>query len=309
MVRLRPMTDATHRAKPSLVRRIIAFPVTLLLIEITVVGVAASGYTIVVRALLGKSDGALNFAGGLMLAVLIVALFIAMRRWLERSENREFAFAASGRELASGVAIGFVLFSAATGIVAALGGFEVLGLRGIGQIWPTLTIAVTSGVFEETLFRGVLFRHIETMLGSWAALALTSALFGAAHLTNPGATPFAAFAVAMEAGILLGAAYLLTRRLWLAIGIHAAWNFTQGWVFSIPISGGSAPLGLLITRRVGPDWLTGGDFGLEASVIALVVATGAGLAMLMLAVRRGQILPPMWVRTRAARIEPSAVFE
>ena len=103
----------------------------------------------------------------------------------------------------------------------------------------------------------------------------------------------------IEAGILLGAAYLLTRRLWLAVGIHAAWNFTQGWVFSVPVSGGNAPLGLLITRRIGPDWLTGGDFGLEASVVAMVVATITGAAMLVLAVRKGRIQPPMWRRGRA----------
>ena len=161
-------------------------------------------------------------------------------------------------------------------------------------------MAITSGLFEETLFRGVLFRHIEAMLGSWAALAVTSALFGAAHLGNPGASLFAAFAIAVEAGILLGAAYLLTRRLWLAVGIHAAWNFTQGWVFSIPVSGGDAPLGLLITRREGADWLTGGAFGLEASVVAMLAATLMGLILLRLAIRRGEVRPPMWAATRRA---------
>ena len=169
-----------------------------------------------------------------------------------------------------------------------------------------LAMAVTSGTIEEIMFRGILLRHLETMLGTWAALAITSLLFGAAHLGNPDATLFAAFAIAMEAGILLGAAYLVTRRLWLAVGIHAAWNFTQGWVFSIPVSGHAAPLGLLITRRVGPDWLTGGDFGLEASAVALVVATGAGLLLLHRAVRRGDIHPPMWRQSSAAQPAPSA---
>ena len=101
-------------------------------------------------------------------------------------------------------------------------------------------------------------------------------------------------AIAVEAGILLGAAYMLTRRLWLAIGIHATWNFTQGWVFSVPVSGGEAPLGLLITRRAGPEWLTGGAFGLEASVVAMVVATLAGLVLLLMAIRGGQLRPAPW---------------
>jgi hypothetical protein len=89
---------------------------------------------------------------------------------------------------------------------------------------------------------------------------------------------------------------MLTRRLWLAIGIHAAWNFTQGWVFSAPVSGGEAPLGLLITRREGPDWLTGGDFGLEASVVAMIVATIAGVLMLRRAIQNGELRQPMWAR-------------
>ena len=92
---------------------------------------------------------------------------------------------------------------------------------------------------EEILFRGVLFRWIEEFGGSWAALLITSIFFGAAHLFNPNASPIAAFGIALEAGLLLGAAYMLTRSLWLPIGIHAAWNFTQGEVFDIPVSGTS----------------------------------------------------------------------
>ena len=288
------MTETTHQPKPSRVRRIVAFPLTLLVIEAVAVLALAIGYSFSATKLGVMDKGPVQFAGALVLAGLIVGLWKLLQRWLERSEDREFAFAGAAPELGAGLAIGFALFSVMTGIVALLGGFEVLGLRGMGALWSMLSLAVFSGVFEEVLFRGVLFRHVEAMLGSWAALAITSALFGAAHLANPGATPFAALAVAMEAGILLGGAYLLTRRLWLAVGIHAAWNFTQGWVFSVPVSGGNAPLGLLITRRIGPDWLTGGAFGLEASVVAMVVATGAGAVMLVLAARKGQIQPPMW---------------
>jgi membrane protease YdiL (CAAX protease family) len=279
--------------------KIVRFPLTLLIIEAVLLAVMVSLYSTAVHLTSIDMKGPLYFAGALILAALIVGLWKTYRRWLEGEEDREFTLAGSGRELGLGLAIGFGLFSTAVGIVALLGGFEVAGIRGLGVIWPMLSLAVVSGVFEETLFRGILFRHVETMLGSWAALASTSALFGAAHLMNPDATPFAALAIAIEAGILLGAAYMLTRRLWLAIGIHAAWNFTQGWVFSIPVSGGDAPLGLLITRRVGPDWLIGGEFGLEASVIAMAVATLAGVAMLMRAVKRGEVRPPMWRRKAA----------
>jgi len=293
------MDEVTHPVEPSpaastqsdLVRRIVAFP-----LEVLALGVVATGYTQLAHLVLNKDDDAGYFLGALGLAVLLVLVWKGLQRWLERRPDREFALAAAPQELGLGLLTGFVLFSAMTVIVALLGGFEVLGLRGWGQIWSMLAMAVATGTFEELLFRGVLLRQLEALLGSWVALGLTSTLFGAAHLANPGATLFAAFAIAMEAGILLGAAYLVTRRLWLAVGIHAAWNFTQGWVYSIPVSGGESPLGLLVTRRVGPEWLTGGDFGLEASVVAMVVATAAGLLLLRRAVRQGRLVPPMWQR-------------
>ena len=87
------------------------------------------------------------------------------------------------------------------------------------------------------LFRGILFRWIEEFGGSWVALAVTSLLFGFGHIVNPNATALSSFAIALEAGLLLGGAYMLTRNLWLAIGLHAAWNFTQGFVFDVPVSG------------------------------------------------------------------------
>lgn len=208
---------------------------------------------------------------------------------VERREASELGLTLAGRELAIGLGLGFALFSGMTALVAMLGGFAVQGLRGIGNLWDMLAVAILSAFFEELIFRGVAMRHLERMIGSIGALVATSLFFGLAHLANPESSLFAALAISVEAGILLGAAWLLTRRLWLAVGIHAAWNFTQGWVFSIPVSGTGPSDGLLVTLRHGPDWLTGGAFGLEASVVALIVAAIAGLALLRLAEKRGQI--------------------
>ena len=286
--------------------RIVRFPLVLLLLEAAALIVLVAAYTKAASAAGIMDKGPLQFAGALVLAALIIGLWKLLRARLEADPDREFTFPRAGGELAAGFGIGFAVFSAVAGITALLGGFEVLGLRGLGlglgggALWSMLSLAVFSAVFEETLFRGILLRHLETLLGTGWALAISAAIFGGLHLMNPDATPFAAFAIAMEAGILLGAAYLLTRRLWLAVGLHAAWNFTQGWVFSVPVSGGPAPLGLLITRRVGPDWLTGGNFGLEASVIALIVATTAGAGMLVLARRRRGFIAPMWQRGQDA---------
>lgn len=280
---------------PGILRRIIAFPLTLLIVEFVAVAVVAGASSAALLQVIALGTPA-ETLGALVLAIVVIALYLACRRWIERRANDELPLAVLPRELGLGLLIGAGLFTLMTGIVAILGGIAIERVNGIGALWAMLGLAITSGVFEEVLFRGILLRHIEAMLGTWAALVITSLLFGLAHLSNPDSSLFAALAISMEAGILLGAAYLWKRRLWIPIGIHAAWNFTQGWVFSVPVSGGRAPTGLFVTSRRGAEWLTGGDFGLEASVVAMAVATGAGLLLLVRVVKQGGIRPPMWKR-------------
>ena len=93
---------------------------------------------------------------------------------------------------------------------------------------------------------------------------------------------------------------MLTRNLWMAIGLHAAWNFTPGFIFDGPVSGVDQN-GLVEAKLSGPELLSGGTFGLEASVIALVIATGAGIWLVVRAVRARHVVRPWWVRRRLAR--------
>ena len=288
----------TESDETRLARRIVAYPLSLTAIGLVMVVFAAIVASNLANLAHLPPEAPLRIVGALFVAACSILAYKAFKRWVEQAPDRELPLRGALTELPAGLLFGFLLFSAMAGAVMLLGGLHVQGVRGgIGQFWSVLGMAIVSGVTEETIFRGILLRQIERLLGTWWALAITSAFFGFAHLLNPGATFFAGFAITMEAGILLGACYLVTRRLWLPIGLHAAWNFTQGWVFSVPVSGGAAPQGLLVTSRTGPDWLTGGAFGLEASAVALVVAMLAGLVMLWVAIRRGRILPPSWRRT------------
>jgi hypothetical protein len=194
-----------------------------------------------------------------------------------------------------------LLFSLVALVAALVGVYKIVGLGDARSIlFVAVTFGIIPGVMEEILFRGILFRHLEDFGGTWVALALTSALFGVAHIFNPNATAFSSFAIAVEAGVLLGGAYMLTRSLWAPIGIHAAWNFTQGEVYDVPVSGIDGT-GLVEAKLSGPELLSGGAFGLEASVIALVIATAAGVWLVVRAVRAGHIVSPWWVRRRLAR--------
>jgi hypothetical protein len=139
---------------------------------------------------------------------------------------------------------------------------------------------------------------IEEGLGTWWALAISAAFFGAAHLGNPGATVWSSAAIAIEAGLLLAMLYHVTRSLWACAGLHAAWNIMQGTVYGIPVSG-THPDGFLVAKLTGPDWLSGGSFGAEASVVALALCTGVTIVLLAIALRRGSIVPPAWKRAAA----------
>jgi hypothetical protein len=229
------------------------------------------------------------------LALTLAVYKLAIARLGEHPRD-DLPVAGSLSNLGKGIAIGTVLFSAVVGASALFGVYHVTG-RGSASdlLLPLVTSALIPGFMEELFFRGILFRWIEEFAGSWAALVVTSALFGLAHILNPGATWFSSFAIAVEAGLLLGSAYMLTRSLWMPIGLHAAWNFTQGAIFGVPVSG-HPTAGMFHAKLTGPALLSGGDFGLEASVIALATATAAGLWLLWLAIRRGELVKPWWVR-------------
>jgi len=177
-----------------------------------------------------------------------------------------------------------------------LGGYHITGVAFAGQALAAgLLFHLLVGVFEETLFRGILFRFLEEGFGSWVALTITALFFGLSHLSNPHATVWSAIAIALEAGVSLGAVYMATRSLWFAMGLHTAWNVLQGAIFGIAVSGAGASTDSLFQPLIqGNHWLTGGAFGIEASVIAVVLGLGVGSYCIVHAVRQRRIMRGLW---------------
>lgn len=232
-------------------------------------------------------------AGMALLAMLVYAGFV---RFVERRPVSELSPRGLGRELGAGLLMGAGLYTLCVLVLMLLGGYRIDGLNPWHFMLPAVAMALGSGVFEELVFRGAVFRIAEEVFGSWAALLLSALLFGATHLHNAQATWTGAVFISVEAGLLLAAAYMVTRRLWMSMGFHMAWNFTQSGIFSGIVSGNDLPPGLVRATIQGPVLLTGGPFGLEASVIAFVVCTAAGVLLLRQAVRRGHVKPPFWQR-------------
>lgn len=230
------------------------------------------------------------------LAIAGFAVYLGHAHFIERRDVSELSLPGAGREFGIGLLIGAGLYTACELILMALGIYRINGLNPLSYMVPAIAMALSSSIFEELLFRGVLFRSIEDWFGSWTALVVSSLVFGLTHLLNPQGTLEGALFIAVEAGILLAAAFMLTRRLWLSIGFHMAWNYTQSAIFSGIVSGNEAQQGLIRSTMKGPEWLTGGSFGVESSILALVICTTTGIAMLIMATRHGMIVPPIWKR-------------
>lgn len=284
-------------AERPLILRIVDFPLVALVVSVLLYlfAIALGIYLGTLAPPLGKT------ATGLVQATLTVALVCLTYKFtisrLGAVPRDDLRGDDAIRQSAFGLAFGALLFSAIVAVATVLGVYKVIGW---GDVWTVIPILIGSAIVpaftEEVFFRGILFRWIEDFGGTWAALIISSALFGAAHLLNPGATWFSTFAITLD-GLLLGGAYMLTRSLWMPIGLHAAWNFTQGGIFGVPISG-HASTGLIRAELQGPEALSGSGFGLESSVIAIVIATAASVWLIKRAVHRGLLLKPWWVRGR-----------
>ncbi|WP_086853163.1 CPBP family intramembrane glutamic endopeptidase [Amycolatopsis kentuckyensis] len=239
----------------------------------------------------------------LLFGGLTAVLAVLAYRWVVRkTEHRpvtELAGPGAGAALGRGTLIGVALFGLVIANLALLGDYDV---RGWGTVSGALGLAgfmAAAAVTEELLFRGILFRFVEKHTGTWIALVATGVLFGLSHLFNAHASLWGAMAIAIEAGGLLTAAYVATRKLWVPIGVHFGWNFAAAGIFGTEVSGNGTPQGLLDAATSGPSIITGGEFGPEGSLYSLLFCTlGAG-AFLWLAQRRGRLVP----RRRAERVD------
>ncbi len=247
----------------------------------------------VIRKLFGAA-GAVGAVGAVVLAMLVLGAYLAATKWIERRAATEFAMERALPELGGGLLGGFGLFAVVMAILWMVGVYHPAGWGTSQGLAKGLMLALVAGVLEEILFRGLLFRLSAKVVGTWGALLLTAALFGAAHAANRGATVSSSVAIALEAGILLGAAYAATGRLWVPIGLHMAWNFTEGSVFGMTLSGFRTDTGLIRGSIEGPRILTGGEFGPEASIVAVVVCCVAAGYFLWRMVKDGRGVQPVW---------------
>lgn len=260
--------------KPGLASRLMAHPLVRIVLGL-VLTFAAVPLTMITASLLFAKP--YRQVWPQMLATVLV--WLGYRLYVRRIEKRrpdELATPGMARELGGGLLLGAALVALTFAVLAALGAYRVDGLNAPGAMMLLAPLAdmLLVGMTEEMMFRGVLFGVTQRALGSKPAIVISALAFSLSHLSNEGASLLTVLA-GIGYGVLQAALYLKTGRLWASIGCHIAWNYSVGRVFSSTVSGHASDSGLLRGELTGDTVLTGGAFGVEGSLVALVVITAA----------------------------------
>lgn len=244
--------------------------------------VAAYGAAIIASALQRHSDNGFNAIYRPLMAAMLVALYALMWRGIDLRE-RFFESVGLGlsrpwlKELATGTLVGGLLIVVCVAIIEVVGDYSAaptqdppnrIAFLMLVQFW----ILFWGAIAEEMAFRGYPFQRMIEAWGVIPAICVSSLLFGSVHLLNP---HFAVLPMVntMLIGALFAVIYIKTGSLWLPWGLHFGWNFALGVIFGLPVSG---LYQFAVWNRgiaAGPDWLTGGAYGLEASITAAAVVS------------------------------------
>jgi membrane protease YdiL (CAAX protease family) len=226
--------------------------------------------SLIVRELVSRCALTLLLAGGFSL--LLVALdgietrpLAAMGLPFRRSALRDGVL---GIMLGAGMVTMAVVAIAIWGQLSLSTTFQLPGV--IKPLVAVTVMLALAAISEELAFRGYPFQRLVEAVGATGSVAVTSALFAAAHFANPHATRFAVLNTA-AVGVLFALAYLKTKSLWVPWGMHFGWNFMLGVAFGLPVSGIDRFSVITHGTAAGPAWLTGGDYGIEASATATAV--------------------------------------
>ena len=224
-----------------------------------------------------------EFSDNVVLLVLVsppmtLAVFIwccVCRKFLDRRKISTMGLVKLPRPLSSlvlGLVLGGLPIVVATAAIVCLGGFQYQGLGGSVVTLLLVPTLVVAAFMEEIMFRGYLLQNFLDRQKPLWGIAITSIFFWLLHSLNPHVWTSPVICINMiGAGVILAQAYLLTQDIWFPTAVHFAWNCLQGVVFGLPISGIDCDgFVQLIPAASGALWLTGGDFGLEGSVIVTI---------------------------------------
>lgn len=257
-----------------------------------VVGVLSEGFFTLLLSLVGLLGFESLDSPGVIFSTaptLLSGLAATLATWLAFREPTGLVEPHPPRRFGEGFLVGAFALVLCCAVPALVGVTSLTlsprspGLVARAGLIQLITLA-PAGVGEELLLRGLGFQALRRGMGDVAAVIVSSLVFGGLHLFNPGATWLASLEVALV-GLWFGAITVRTGSVWMAMGLHVAWNFFEGFVFGQPVSGTGPGTSIFVGHvPAEPGFWSGGAFGPEAAGWTAVVLV-AGLALTLLVPR------------------------
>jgi hypothetical protein len=233
-----------------------------------------------------------NFIKGILVSTLAIGSYWLLYRKYEHRVITELSTNGLWKKLFTGILLGSGLQVLTILVIYLFGDFKVITVNPFSALIIPFTIAFTVAILEEILLRGIVFRITEEKWGSIKALIISGIIFAGLHLVNPHVTVISVLCIT-AVGVLLGAVYMYYRSLWVPIAIHFGWNFTQAGIFGEITSGNEKTSSLFTTQINGPEFLTGGQFGPEGSIQAVLFCIIAALILLRQLYYKDKIIPKL----------------
>jgi membrane protease YdiL (CAAX protease family) len=234
------------------------------------------------------------------IARMVLTFFALMYMWraycriIEKREAYELGTRRALPEFLLGVILALSVVGTTVFIFFQAGIYQIGSFNAPLIIVSSLATYMTGSLMQEIVARLIVYRLTEEFLGTWAAIAISALFFGIAHAANPNQTALSTFNLIITSFLFIGP-FMLSRRVWMVLGMHFGWNFTQTGIFGMPNSGIPIP-GYITPIIDGPDWLTGGSVGIENSVLTVGLSLVLSAILMVVVIRRGQIVKPRWRR-------------
>jgi len=251
------------------------------------------------RPLLDKtrlSDNSKNIIVAVLESGIALLAYIFLFKPYEKRKISELSLSAFWKNVLIGFVAGFILQSLFILVIYLAGDYSISHVNPLSFLLPSFATAFTAGFVAEILILGVIFRLIEEELGTIIALVILTLIFAVMHMNAKGANFLSVSSTAIQSGLLLSAAYVFSRSLWLPIFFHFAWDFAEPGVFGAINPGISIDQSLLTSKIDGPLILTGGQLGPQNSIQSLLLCTIVSLIFLWLAKQKNNFIKPSWKR-------------
>lgn len=232
-----------------------------------------------------SGDSLFIVAEAIQFVSVLLASWIIIRFWdkLPFVDNMGFSLRGRGKDLLLGLAVAAGIYAVGFGVSVLAGWVNVTGVHfDAVSLLVSFILMVMVALAEESMVRGFVLGHmLDVGMNKFLALVLSSLIFAAMHLGNPGMSVISFINIAL-AGVLLGAAYIYTRNLWFSISLHLFWNWIQGPVLGYEVSGTSNTSTLLALNLSDNTLMNGGNFGFEASLPCTILMLAAIVCIIYL---------------------------